>query len=126
LLWLRKMCVWLCKGYVGHRKILWGYGCITPPCLHLYTTVETRRCRNSSKWWHIILLRTSFLGRGRTFSYNPSSFIFFFAGTRSPSSNQSYFPSRKILNLRSDRGKFTLATLKPPLSSPLIYLPCFI
>jgi hypothetical protein len=41
------------------------------------------------------LLRTSFLGRGRTFSYNPSSFIFFFCGTRSPSSNQSSFPSRK-------------------------------
>jgi hypothetical protein len=22
LLWLRKVCIWLCKGYVGHRKIL--------------------------------------------------------------------------------------------------------
>jgi hypothetical protein len=41
-----------------------------------------------------ILLCTSFLGRGRTFSYNPSSFIFFFAGTSSPSSNRSSFPSR--------------------------------
>jgi hypothetical protein len=36
------------------------------------------------------------LCRGKTFSYNPSSFIFFFAGTRSPSSNQSSFPSRKV------------------------------
>jgi hypothetical protein len=44
--------------------------------LHWYTSVVTRRRQNSSKWWHIILLRTSFLGRGRTFSYNPSSFIF--------------------------------------------------
>jgi hypothetical protein len=52
--------------------------------------------------------------------------LFFFAGTRSPSSNQSSFPSRKSLNFRSDRGKFTLATLKPPLSSPLMYLFCFI
>jgi hypothetical protein len=77
LLWLRKECIWLHKGYVGYRKILWGYGCITPPCLHWYTTVETRQRRNSSKWWHIILLRTSFLGRGRIFSYNPCSFIFF-------------------------------------------------
>jgi hypothetical protein len=46
------------------------------------------------------------LGRGRTFSYIPSSFIFLFAGTRSPSSNQSCFPSRKSLNLQSGRGKF--------------------
>jgi hypothetical protein len=90
--------------------------------LHWYTTVVTWRCRNSS---NIILLRTSFLGRGRTFSYNPSSFIFI-ASTRSPSSNLSSFPSRKSLNLQPDRGKFTLATLKPRLSSPLIYLPCFI
>jgi hypothetical protein len=34
------------------------------------------------------------LGCGRTFSYNPSSFIFF-ADTRSPFSNQSSFPSKK-------------------------------
>jgi hypothetical protein len=67
------------------------------------------------------LLRTSFLGCGKTFS-----FIFFFAGTRSPSYSQSSLPSRKSLNLQSDRGKFTLATLKPRLSSPLSYLPCFI
>jgi hypothetical protein len=85
------MCIWLRKGYVGHRKNRWGYGCTTPPCLHWYTTVVTWRCRNSSKWWHIILLGTS-LGRGRTFSYNP--LFFFFAGTTSPSSNQSSFPSR--------------------------------
>jgi hypothetical protein len=116
------MCIWLCKGYVGHRKIWWGYGCTTPPCLHWYTTLVIWRRRNSSKWWHIILLRTSFLGRGRTFSYNPSSFIFFIAGTRSPSSNQSSFPSRKSLHLPSGRSKFTFATLKPPLSSSLI---CF-
>jgi hypothetical protein len=31
----------------------------------------------------------------------------------------------KSLSLGSRRGKFTLATLKPPLSSPLIYFPCF-
>jgi hypothetical protein len=24
LLWLRKVCIWLRKGYVGHRKIWWG------------------------------------------------------------------------------------------------------
>jgi hypothetical protein len=76
LLWLRKVCIWLRKGYVGHRKIWWGHGCTTPPCLHWYITVVTRRRRGPSKWWHIILLRTSFLGRGKTFSYNPSSFIF--------------------------------------------------
>jgi hypothetical protein len=51
---------------------------------------------------------------------------FFFTGTRSPSSNQSSFPSRKSLNLRSGRGKFTLATLKPPLSSLLMFLLHFI
>jgi hypothetical protein len=77
-------------------QIWWGYGCTTPPCFHWYTTVVTRRHRNSSKWWHTILLRNSFLGRGRTFSYNPSSFIFF-ASTRGPSSNQSSFPTRKVL-----------------------------
>jgi hypothetical protein len=27
------------------------------------------------QWWHIVLLRTSFLGHGRTFSYNPSFFL---------------------------------------------------
>jgi hypothetical protein len=31
----------------------------------------------------------------------------------------------KSLCLGSGRGKFSLATLKPPLSSPLIYFPCF-
>jgi hypothetical protein len=90
LLWLRKVCIWLRKGYVGHRKIGWGHGCTTPSCLYWYITVVTQWRRNSSKWWHITLLRTSFLGRGRI-SHNPSSFIFFFAGTRSPSSNQSSF-----------------------------------
>jgi hypothetical protein len=29
LLWLRKVCIWLCKGYVGHRKTWWGYGYTT-------------------------------------------------------------------------------------------------
>jgi hypothetical protein len=32
----------------------------------------------------------------------------------------------KSLNLASGRGKFTLTNLKPPVSSSLIYLPCFI
>jgi hypothetical protein len=72
LLWLRKVCIWLRKGYVGHRKVWWGHGCTTPPCLHWYIPVVTRWRRGSSKWWDIILLCTSFLGRGRTFSYNPS------------------------------------------------------
>jgi hypothetical protein len=31
----------------------------------------------------------------------------------------------KSLSLGSERGKFTLATLKPPLSSPLICFPYF-
>jgi hypothetical protein len=31
----------------------------------------------------------------------------------------------KSLSLGSGRGKFTLATLNPPLSSPLIYFPYF-
>jgi hypothetical protein len=31
----------------------------------------------------------------------------------------------KILSLGPGRGKFTLTTLMPPLSSPLIYFPCF-
>jgi hypothetical protein len=31
----------------------------------------------------------------------------------------------KSLRLGSGRGKFTLATLKPPLSSPLMYFHCF-
>jgi hypothetical protein len=35
-------------------------------------------------------------------------------------------PQEKSLNLPSDRGKFTLSTLKPPLSSPLMHLPSFI
>jgi hypothetical protein len=83
------MCKWLRKGYVGHHKIWWGHGCTTPPCLHWYTTVVTRRCRGSSQWWDIIWLCTSFLGRGKTFSYSPSLLFFFFAGTRSPSSNRS-------------------------------------
>jgi hypothetical protein len=65
--------------------------------LHWYITIVTRRCRDSSRWWHIILLRTSLLGRGRTISYNPSFLIFFVTVTRSPSSNQSSFPSRKVL-----------------------------
>jgi hypothetical protein len=70
------VCIWLRKGYVGYRKIWWGHGCTTHPCLHWYTTVVTRRRQNSSKWWHIILLRTSFLCRGLSFFYNSSSFIF--------------------------------------------------
>jgi hypothetical protein len=73
----------------------------------------------------MILLCTSFLGHGRTFSYN-LSLLLFFAGTRSPSSNQPSLPSIKSHNLPFGRGNFTLATLKPPLSTPLVYLPCFI
>jgi hypothetical protein len=68
LLWLRKMCIWLHKGYVGYRKIWWVHGCTTPPCLHWYI------CTNSAVPG--ILLCTSFLGRGRTFSYNPSLLFF--------------------------------------------------
>jgi hypothetical protein len=72
LLWLRKMCIWLRKGYIGHHKIWWGYGYTTPPCLHWCTTVVTRRRRNSSKWWHIILLCTSFLGHKRSYFSLPT------------------------------------------------------
>jgi hypothetical protein len=96
LLWLRKVCIWLHKGYVGYRKIWWAHGCTTPPCLHWYTTVVTWRRRNSSRWWHINLLCTSFVGHRRSFSYNPS-LLFFFVGTRSPSSNQSSSPQEKVL-----------------------------
>jgi hypothetical protein len=110
LLWLRKVCIWLRKGYVGHRKIWWGHGWITPPCLHWYTTIVTWRRRNSSKWWYIILLCISFLGHRRSFSYNPS-LLFFFAGTRSPSSNLSSSPQEKVLTFLPKRDKFTLATL---------------
>jgi hypothetical protein len=81
------------KGYIGYHKIWWGHGCTTPPCLHWYTTVVTQRRWNSSKWWHIILLRTSFLGRGRTFSYNPSSFIFY-------SLAQEVLPLTNLLSLQ--------------------------
>jgi hypothetical protein len=42
LLWLRKMCIRLRKGYVGHRKIWWGHGCTTPTCLHWCTTKTNR------------------------------------------------------------------------------------
>jgi hypothetical protein len=65
------------------------------------------------------------LGPWKNLLLQSFSFIFF-AGTRSPSSNQSFFPSRKSLNLPSERGKFTLATLKHPLSSSLIYFSFFI
>jgi hypothetical protein len=58
------------------------------------------------------------LGRGRTFSYNPS--LLFFS---SPA--QEVLPLTDLLSPQ-DRGKFTLATLKPPLSSSLIYFPFFI
>jgi hypothetical protein len=124
LLWLRKMCIWLCKGYIGHRKIWWGHGCTTPPCLHWYTTVTTRRRRNSYNSWHIILLRTSFLSCGRTFSYNSSSFIFFFASTRSPSFNQSFFPSRKSLTLLP-KGANSAWPLWSLLSHLHLYFPFF-
>jgi hypothetical protein len=59
---------------------------------------------------------------------DPSSTIlpllFFLAGTRSPSSNQSSLPWMKSLSLASGRDRFIMAKRKPPLSSPLIYLPC--
>jgi hypothetical protein len=108
------------KATLGTAKFYGGYGCITPPSLHWYTTVVTWRCRNSSKWWHIILLRTSFLGHGRTFFYNPSSFINFFS---SPA--QEVLPLTNLLSPQ-DSGKFTLATLTPPLSSSLICFSFFI
>jgi hypothetical protein len=55
------------KATLGTAK-WWGHGCTTPPCLHWYTTVVTWRRRDSPKWWHIILLRTSFFCHRRTFS----------------------------------------------------------
>jgi hypothetical protein len=90
LLWLRKVCVWLRKGYVGHRKIWWGMAAPLHPCLHWYITVVTRRRRGSSKFccappsWAvekpspIILL-----------------FYFFFAGTRGPSLTNLLSPQEK-------------------------------
>jgi hypothetical protein len=84
------MCIRLCKGCVGHHKIWWGHGCTTPPCLHWCTTVVTWRHRNSSIWWHIILLCTFFLCRGRTSIILP--LLFFLTDTRSPSSTKSSFP----------------------------------
>jgi hypothetical protein len=65
------------KATLGTTKGGGGMAAPLPPCLHWYITVVTRRRRNSSKWWHIILFRTSFLGRGRIFSCNSSSFNFF-------------------------------------------------
>jgi hypothetical protein len=59
---LRKMCICLRKGYVGHRKIWWGYGYTTPPWLHWYTTVVIWWRWNSSKWWHIIFVAHFLLG----------------------------------------------------------------
>jgi hypothetical protein len=100
------MCKWLRKGYVGHRKIWWGYGCTTPPCLHWYTTVVTRRRRGSSQWWDIILLCTSFFGRGKTFSYNPS-LLFFSSPAQEVLPLTDLLPLKKSLNLQSGRGKFT-------------------
>jgi hypothetical protein len=47
--------------------------------------------------------------------------FFFFAGTRSPSSNQSYFPSRKILNLHPEG-----VSLLWPLLSLLSHLDLYI
>jgi hypothetical protein len=35
LLWLRKVCIWLRKSYVGHRKILWGVWLHHSPMLAL-------------------------------------------------------------------------------------------
>jgi hypothetical protein len=55
LLWLRKVCIGLCKGYVGHHIILWGHGCTIPPFLHWWSSVITWQCRNSSIRWHIVL-----------------------------------------------------------------------
>jgi hypothetical protein len=83
------------KATLGATKFGGGMAAPLPPCLHWYTTVVTRRCRNSSKWWNIILLHTSFLVYGRTFSYDPS-LLFFFAGTRSPLTNLLP-PQEKVL-----------------------------
>jgi hypothetical protein len=113
------------KATLSTAKFGGGYGCTTPPCLHWYTTVVTRQRRNSSKWWHIILLRTSFLGHRRTFSYNSSLLFFSLPAQEVLPLTNLLSPQEKILNLPSGRGKFTLATLKPPLSSSLIYFPFF-
>jgi hypothetical protein len=78
LLWLRKMCIWLRKGYVGHCKIWWGVWLHHSPMLALVHHHSNSAAPEFLQWWHIILLRTSFLGRGRTFFYNPSSFIIIF------------------------------------------------
>jgi hypothetical protein len=91
-LWLRKVCIWLRKGYVGHRKIWWGHGCTTPPCLHWYTTIVTWRHRNSSRWWHINLLCTSFMGNRRSF---PIILLFYFS---SPA--QEVLPLINLLSLQ--------------------------
>jgi hypothetical protein len=105
------------KATLGTAKFYGGYGCITPPCLHWYTTIVTWRRRNSSKWWHIILLHTSFLGRGIT-----SPIILPLLFFSSPA--QEVLPLTNLLS-HQDRGKFTLATLTPPLSSSLTYMRCF-
>jgi hypothetical protein len=103
LLWLRKMCIWLHKGYVGHRKIWWGYGYATPPCLHWYTTVVTQWRQNSSKFccappsWAV---------------EEPSPIILPLLFFSSPA--QVVLPLTDLLSPQ-DRGKFTLATLTPPL-----------
>jgi hypothetical protein len=74
------------------------------------------RRQNSSKWWHIILLCTSLLDHRRSFSYNPSLSFPSPAQEVLPLTNL-LSPQEKVLTLRSERGNFTLATLKPPLSS---------
>jgi hypothetical protein len=106
--------------HMAPQRLRWA-----PQNLHWYTTVVTWRRRNSSKWWHIILLSTSFLGRRRSFSYNPSLYFSSTAQEVLPLTKH-LSPQEKVLTLPSERGKFTLATLKPPLSSRLIYLSFFI
>jgi hypothetical protein len=72
LLWLGVLCIGLRKGYVWHHIILWGHGCTTSPCLHWWPSVITWRCRDSSVWWHIVLLYTTPLRRGGSLLYNSS------------------------------------------------------
>jgi hypothetical protein len=69
------VCIWLRKRYVGHRKIWWGHGCTTPPCLHWYTTVVTWRRQNYSKWWHIFCCAPPF-GPWKNLLLQSFSFIF--------------------------------------------------
>jgi hypothetical protein len=70
---------------------------------------------------HLVGVSISFEKNFYRLPFTPPSLV-----RRIGPANLSSFPSRKSLNLRSDRGKFTLAILKPHLSSPLMFLLRFI